>query len=188
MTDHQAKADAPAPAASIRVRDMTDADCEAVALIRVRGWQTAYAGLIPAAHLAALSVDADIAKRREMLARPDSPLVNLVAERAGEVVGWACHGPLRRDDELPPGDAELYAIYVRPDVISTGVGRALLDVTLDRCAAGGFGRIRLWVIEGNVSARRFYERAGFAPDGATDAYEVEGVDVPELRYARELMP
>jgi RimJ/RimL family protein N-acetyltransferase len=46
--------------------------------------------------------------------------------------------------------------------------------------------MHLWVVAGNARARSFYERAGFAPDGAEEPYEVAGVPVPEVRYAREL--
>ncbi|MFF1356809.1 GNAT family N-acetyltransferase [Streptomyces sp. NPDC058297] len=171
------------PAQEIRVRDMADADCEAVAGIRVRGWRTAYAGLMPASYLAALSIEEDAARRRERLALAGSSVVNVVAERAGDLVGWACHGP-SRDDDLPPGEAELYAIYVHDGQLSTGVGRALLHTCLDRCADAGYERIRLWVLKGNARARRFYERAGFTPDGAEEPYEVDGEPVPEVRYVR----
>lgn len=44
----------------------------------------------------------------------------------------------------------------------------------------------LWVLKGNARARRFYERAGFRPDGAEEPFEVEGVAVPEVRYVRAL--
>jgi RimJ/RimL family protein N-acetyltransferase len=42
------------------------------------------------------------------------------------------------------------------------------------------------VLKENVRARRFYERAGFRPDDAEEPFEVEGVAVPEVRYARGL--
>ncbi|GBQ02643.1 hypothetical protein SSP531S_41030 [Streptomyces spongiicola] len=35
-------------------------------------------------------------------------------------------------------------------------------------------------------ARRFYEKAGFAPDGAEEPFEAVGVMVPEVRYGRRL--
>ncbi|MEV5463785.1 GNAT family N-acetyltransferase, partial [Streptomyces cellulosae] len=38
----------------------------------------------------------------------------------------------------------------------------------------------------NDRARRFYERAGFRADGAEEPFEVDGVAVPEVRYARPL--
>lgn len=40
------------------------ADCAAVAEIRVRGWQRAYAGLIPRAYLDAMDVIRDAERRR----------------------------------------------------------------------------------------------------------------------------
>lgn len=46
--------------------------------------------------------------------------------------------------------------------------------------------MRLWVLKHNARARRFYERAGFAPDGAEEAEEIAGARVPEVRYARPL--
>lgn len=166
----------------VRVRDMTVDDCEAVATIRVRGWQHAYAGLMPQSHLDAMSIDEDTAKRREFLAR-GGPLTNLVAEREGEVVGWGCYGPSRDED---PGNCELYAIYVLPEQLSLGIGRALMDELTGRAASAGFPRMLLWVLKENARARRFYEQAGFAPDGAEEPFDVEGVTIPEVRYAREL--
>ncbi|WP_018530823.1 MULTISPECIES: GNAT family N-acetyltransferase [unclassified Streptomyces] len=168
----------------LTVRPMALGDCDAVAEVRVRGWQFAYAGLLPRAHLDALSVPDVTAHLRETFGRrhPD-----LVAERAGAVVGWACHGPTR-DADVPPGDGELYALYVREEQLSTGVGRALMGVCLADSAATGRSVIRLWVLEGNARARRFYERAGFVADGARAPYEVAGETVPEIRYVRALAP
>jgi RimJ/RimL family protein N-acetyltransferase len=43
----------------------------------------------------------------------------------------------------------------------------------------------LWTLAGNARARRFYERAGFTPDGATSRLAGLG-HVEEVRYARTL--
>lgn len=80
----------------------------------------------------------------------------------------------------------MYAIYLDPEHLGTGVGRALMREALRQCAALGHERVYLWVVRGNARARRFYERAGFHADGAEEPYEVEGVAVPEMRYVREL--
>ncbi|WP_328493039.1 GNAT family N-acetyltransferase [Streptomyces sp. NBC_00414] len=183
--------------APLRIREMTLADCPRVAEIRVRGWQSAYKGLMPRSYLDGLDVAVELPRRRAHFEQAGQGVVNLVAEWAGEVVGWACHGPYRDGEPLAggignaesagaPGDAELYAIYVDPDRISRGVGRALLRASVARCAAVGHDRMLLWVVRENAGARRFYERAGFAADGAEEPFEVEGVDVPEVRYARLL--
>ncbi|MFD5112364.1 GNAT family N-acetyltransferase [Streptomyces sp. NPDC058391] len=170
---------------TVEIREMTADDCEAVATVRVRGWQHAYAGLMPQAYLDALSVEEDAARRRDHLARGNGRVVNLVAERAGRVAGWGCYGP-GRDEDAPAGSAELYAIYVLPEQLSTGVGRALMDALTSRAAAEGCPLLLLWVLAGNEHARRFYEKAGFAPDGAEESFEVGGVSVGEVRYGRRL--
>jgi GNAT superfamily N-acetyltransferase len=165
---------------------MTLADCDRVAEIRIRGWQSAYRGLIPQSYLDGLSVAEDAERRRGHLARADGGVVNLVAEdTGGKIVGWACHGPYR-DGEVVTDDAELYAVYVHPEHLGQGAGQALLAEAVTRCAAAGHGRLLLWVLKGNVRARRFYERAGFEADGAEEPFEVDGVTVPEVRYARAL--
>ncbi|MFD5073293.1 GNAT family N-acetyltransferase [Streptomyces sp. NPDC058371] len=162
---------------------MTLDDCHRVAEIRIRGWQTAYRGLIPQPYLDALSVERDAERRRAFLRQSGAGVVNLVAVHDSRVVGWACHGPYR-DGESTTGDAELYAIYVHPDHVGAGAGRALLAESTGRCAAAGRPRVLLWVLKGNTPARRFYERAGFRPDGAEEPFEVDGVAVPEVRYVR----
>ncbi|WP_119296159.1 GNAT family N-acetyltransferase [Streptomyces sp. YIM 130001] len=176
---------------SIRVRAMTLADAEAVAAIRVRGWQSAYRGLVPDGHLDAMDVTENAARQRERLLHRDPLTTDLVAERDGVAIGWGCVGPYRPGGGSAPEpadrpDGELYALYVDPHAFGTGAGRALLTALLEMAAAAGHGRLLLWVLEGNVLARRFYERSGFTADGAHDPCEVDGVPAPEVRYCRPL--
>ena len=172
----------------VGVREMALGDCDRVAEIRVRGWQRAYRGIVPQSYLDAMSVTQDAERRRlrfEESLRGDGKLVNLVAVTDGEVIGWLCHGPYR-EGEVPAEDAELYAIYVHPDRLGAGVGRALIQESIRRCRAAGHPRMYLWVLEENARARRFYERSGFRPDGTQEPFEVDGVEVPEVRYVKEL--
>lgn len=171
--------------AGVRVRAMADDDCEAVAVVRVRGWRYAYAGLVPQAYLDAMSVTEETALRRERFAEGAGQVVNLVAERDGRVAGWGCYGP-GRDADVDAGAAELYAIYVRPELLSTGVGRALMDALTSRAADDDYTSMTLWVLAGNERARCFYAKAGFVPDGAEESFDVDGVAVPEVRYGRRL--
>ncbi|WP_329440137.1 GNAT family N-acetyltransferase [Streptomyces canus] len=167
------------------IRPMALADCDRVAEIRVRGWQSAYRGLIPQSYLDGMSVARDAERHRTRFGQGDGSVVNLVAEWDGEVMGWACHGPYR-DGEVRTADAELYAVYVDPRRYGTGIGHALLLETLRSRTAVGHDRMYLWVLRDNVRARRFYERAGFDADGIEEPFEADGVLVPEVRYARPL--
>jgi len=176
---------APAVRGAGLVRPMTLADCERVAEIRVRGWQTAYRGLIPPSHLDSLSVPEEVPRRRAHFENAGADVVNLVAEQAGTVVGWACHGPYR-EGERRTDDAELYALYVDAAHHGSGVGYALFQESVRQLAARGRTRLYLWVLKGNSRARRFYERAGLRPDGVEEPFETGGVLVPEVRYVGEV--
>lgn len=167
------------------VREMTLADCERVAEIRVGGWQTAYRGIIPQSYLDTMSVPENTEHQRMRFLRHNPGVLNLVAVQDGEITGWLCHGPYR-DGEAHTDDAELYALYVAPGRYRGGIGRALLGRSTRRCAAAGHDRMLLWVLKENDRARRFYEACGFFPDGAEEPFEVDGVEVPEVRYVRKL--
>ncbi|MFH7597923.1 GNAT family N-acetyltransferase [Streptomyces racemochromogenes] len=169
-----------------QVRDMDMADIEAVSAIRVRGWQAAYVGMVPRAHLDAMTVEEDAARRREWFSRPGRTARDLVAVGDGGPVGWICYGPGQDGTPGPAGTGEVHALYVAPDLIGMGIGRTLLDEAHARMRGEGFPASALWVLAGNARARRFYERAGYRPDGATRDDVYEEVTLTELRYARPL--
>ncbi len=98
----------------LRIRDMTADDVDAVAVIRTRGRQAAYAGLMPQAYLDGLDPAEDAEQRRALFAAAPPEVVDLVAERDGGLVGWAAFGPARGQDggpRRPPG-GELYALFL----------------------------------------------------------------------------
>jgi GNAT superfamily N-acetyltransferase len=183
------------------IREMSESDIEGVARVRIQGWRYAYPGMVPREVLDGLSAARFAAGLRRAL--PDEPpgRVHLVADGEGVgVVGWSHFGPYRPVEELGEGKpdegdgdgatswGELYAIYVLPEFIGVGIGRALMRATLDGLADGGHEGARLWVLRGNAPSRRFYERAGFAHDGAENVLDMEGEPVTEVRYARWLRP
>jgi ribosomal protein S18 acetylase RimI-like enzyme len=159
------------------VRAATGADAEAVRRVQEESWRVAYAHVFPAEQLAADFVDADYWRRTIEVPPPGWTL--LVA--GDPVVGFACVGPSRDEDLV----GELYAIYVSPDAWSTGAGRALIERAEARLARD-YQDATLWVLEANPRARRFYERAGWHPDGARKHYERWGVAAPEIRYRKRL--
>jgi ribosomal protein S18 acetylase RimI-like enzyme len=165
---------------AIVVRDATPDDAEAMGRLHVRAWQAAYRGSMPDAYLDGLNA-ADRAQmwRDGMARRPDS--LPLVAVVDGRVVGHAACGPTND----PDGAGELYSINVDPDEWGSGAGRALLGAAETRLATS-FDLAVLWVLPANDRARRFYERAGWAVDGAERTAEVLGVTVPEVRYRKDL--
>jgi ribosomal protein S18 acetylase RimI-like enzyme len=146
----------------------------------VRAWQAAYRGHMPDDYLDGLRAE-DRADYWDGVLRGEARRgVVLVAEGDGEVVGMAAAGP----SPDPEGAGELFAINVDPGHWGSGAGRALLEAAQAELARLGFTELVLWVLPGNARARRFYERAGWAADGAEKTSEAFGVSFDEVRYRR----
>ena len=162
------------------VRPARVADAPAMGRLHVRAWQAAYRGHMPDDYLDGLRAEDRAAgwERALGLQRPRGAV--LVAEQAGEVVGFANVGPAQD----PEGAGELYAINVDPGHWGTGAGRALLKAAQAELARLGFDETVLWVLPANARARRFHEVAGWVADRTERTAEVQGVVVPEIRYRR----
>jgi hypothetical protein len=55
-----------------------------------------------------------------------------------------------------------------------------MHAAADTLAGDGFHTVSIWVLEADVTMRRFLESAGWAADGARGELDV-GVDVPVVR-------
>ena len=94
------------------------------------------------------------------LGEPD--VIVLVAERAGEVIGYTYAGMEGHDYMALRGPAgALYDIVVDPAHRGEGIGRRLLDATLALLRERGAPRIVLSTAERNEPAQRLFARAGF---------------------------
>jgi GNAT superfamily N-acetyltransferase len=103
--------------------------------------------------------------------------------RYTEAGGWAV---LAGDDAFVAVDEPwLEAIYVRPAAWGSGVAGALHDAAVAELRARGVERARLWVLERNERARRFYEGRGWQPDGTSRVVEFPPHPV-DLGYALDL--
>jgi ribosomal protein S18 acetylase RimI-like enzyme len=194
----------------IEIRPASAADEPAITEIRHETWLTAYAQIIDPTIIEQVT-----APGRPANAAPQSDRTSLVAvapptqpqaaaAEARMIVGYASYGPERsvasaasvgsgagaKPGSLTPAGlagetGELYTLYVVPAHWSTGVGRELTDAALDGLRAAGYRCVVLWTLTENARARRFYDKAGFAPDGATNTLDGLG-NVEELRYVRDL--
>jgi ribosomal protein S18 acetylase RimI-like enzyme len=163
---------------TIVVRHAEESDVPAIAGVHVRAWRAAYRGLVRDAVLDALS-EREVMWSGLVPSRDDAH-VTIVAEIEGEVVGFCSVAAPSRDADAPEGTAEIPAIYVEPDRRRSGIGAALMDAALVALEATGWRRVTLWVVATNASAKAFYARFGFAPDGASQAVEDLGASLDRL--------
>lgn len=86
----------------------------------------------------------------------------LVAERDGEVVGYAYAGVEGNDYMVLRGPAGvIYDLVVDPAHRRQGIGTALLEAAQSALAARGEPRALLMTAERNIGAREMFEKAGF---------------------------
>jgi GNAT superfamily N-acetyltransferase len=172
----------------MEVRPARPEDAGRISEIRVRSWQSAYRGLVPQGYLDGLDPAGWVAGRSEWISGVDWTRGGcfVVSSDDGRLAGFAMLGPSRDDDPAPAGVGEVMAIYLAPDVWGEGLGRELMSVALGHLAACGYDQVTLWVLATNDRARRFYQAAGFSPDGAEKVDSSRGFPLAEVRYRRSL--
>lgn len=152
-------------------------DAQGIAIVHVASWQTAYRGLMPNEVLDALSVEQRADGWRQIISDADAPGRTIVADRDGQIVGWASFGPGR--DEGAHERGELWGLYAHPSAFSSGVGHALLSAVEVALRADGYTSAYLWVLDGNDRAARFYERHGWTEDGSIKLDERQSMTLLE---------
>jgi GNAT superfamily N-acetyltransferase len=153
------------------IRPARSDETREIAQVHVRSWQHAYRGLLPEAFLAGLDVEARAAMWAEAIATGAPRL--LVAEVSAAIAGLSAFGACR-DAGADAAERELWALYVAPEHWGTGVGRSLWLASREAMAAEGARAVRVWALDGNARALRFYAAAGLHPDGMRRPFELAG--------------
>jgi ribosomal protein S18 acetylase RimI-like enzyme len=167
------------------LRNASVTDAAAVAALHIASWRAAYWAELPSAFLESQSLAERTAVWRARLADARAHL--LLLEEGELLVGFAAFGASRDTDADPSLVWELYNLHILPHRRGSGLGAQLFEAASERGRAAGRRTLTLWVVEGNVPARRFYQRHGMQPDGATQLHEVgPGVALHEVRYRRPL--
>ena len=142
-------------------------------------WKVAYKGIVPQEYLDSLNPERWADKlgneheefRRDYLLRDGNKSVATSSICAARDEGFEDWG-------------EIMSIYVRPEEFRKGYGRELFSYDLEQLRAAGFERIYLWVFEGNLRARAFYETMGFQWNGDRNSFEIAGKELVEVRYVK----
>jgi GNAT superfamily N-acetyltransferase len=167
----------------VLLRDALPGDAPAMADLNVAAWRAFFPGLVPQALLDGMDVESRVRYWEEHL--PSVPPERTwVAERAGRVIGLTHVGPSRDPDA--PEAAELYGMYVEPEALGTGAGRALMAAALEHLRAGPWKEAILWTLPGDHRAARFYRARGWQLDGAAKTGHTPLGDIPEVRYRLSL--
>ena len=155
----------------LRIRGARDGEANALLAVQRAACVAAYAHIFPSDRYP--FPDDDVLEIWQDALR-DPEIDAYVAEDRGEAIG-----------AVSVNDGWLRTLYVMPSHWSRGVGSALHDHALGRIRERGGTRARLWTLEENWPARRFYEKRGWA---LTD--ETRVVPFPpnpiDVQYAKAL--
>jgi ribosomal protein S18 acetylase RimI-like enzyme len=169
----------------MRIREAEPKDARAIAEVHVGSWRAAYRGQLTDEYLDDLRVEDRLDQNRRTLEEPRAGWRTWVAEEDGRVTGFAVTGP-SEDADAQDKTGEVYAIYLDPEQVGTGLGRALFEHAVGDLRERGFTEATLWVLETNERARRFYEVAGWKPDGTETSERVDCEMRPTVRYRSAL--
>src|SRR3954453_2097388 len=166
---------------TVAVRAAGPDDARAVAGLAARAWRAAYADVLTPDVLGSMDPVERAADWHAYLSDPPPADRMWVIGPADDVWGFARTGPCT-DADAPAGAGEVHGLYLEPTRIGTGLGRALFGHAVADLEAR-HDVVCVWHFAANDSAGRFYERAGFALDGASRPSSFGVVEVRRSRAA-----
>jgi GNAT superfamily N-acetyltransferase len=173
--------------AEVSVRPARPDDAAAVARVQAVTWRTAYRDVLPVAVLDDWDDAAATESWRAAVTAPPTPGHGvLVALERDEVVGFAAYGPA----ELGAGEApdpagpttEIATLLVEPRWGRRGHGSRLLAAVADLAATTGAARLQVWLPETDRVSARFFESAGWAPQGWVRTLDTGEEPLREVRW------
>ena len=160
-------------------------DAPAIGAVHVSAWRSAYAGILPEAYLARMSMQRQAGYYLRAIESGIGVHVVTVSgldlgPKPGHprVVGFAT--ARRLAPAGPYADGEIETLYVLDDWRERGFGRRLMQASASWLAGAGCGSAFLWVLRDNPS-RWFYLRLGGKP-AAEQSIRVAGRDLIQTAY------
>ena len=137
-------------------------------------WKCAYKGTIPPDSL-------DSIPEGRWSSSVDNPdWKTLLCIEDGKIIGTCSFCKSRIEQFHNWG--EIISIYLLPNYIGKGYGKALMKSALSALKMQGYEKILLWVLEENIRARHFYEQSGFSPTDDFINDTIGGKELREIRY------
>ena len=144
-----------------QIRLATHHDAPRCADIHGRSWMFAYGDIVGKDLIESYNTRWPIVWTKMLENNTDTHYVILDGDM---IIGFMSINP-SRDADAPDETFELTGLYLDPDHIGKGYGKQAMDFVKHEAAARGYTALSLWVLDQNNRAKRFYEKAGFTPDG-----------------------
>ena len=145
-----------------------------ISRIYEESWKSAYKGIVPQTYLDSIPKG----HWAPYLDQPDWH--TLICIEGGHIIGTTSFCKSRFEQFASWG--EIISLYLLPQYVGKGYGKALLKAAIRELKEMGFHDVFLWVLEENHRARLFYEKMGFLFSGNFMEGSIGGKTLREVRY------
>ena len=169
------------------VRFAVAADGDAIGNAHATAWEAAYTYIFDPSFLAAAAQGRRAGWHQAIAGILTPPNLLLVGELDGNVHAFAHAVPGGDDSHV----GEILGFYAHPVAWGTGLAALLMQRTCEALTDAGCDEVVLWTHRDAQQARRFYEKAGFAPTGKARTARLTDwgsapVDCPEVEYHKRI--
>ena len=179
------------------VRPARPEDAAEIARIQLSTWRSAYRRMFPPHVLANLDEAYLPRGWSEAIGSPPSERHRVLisveqSDTSTAVVGFAAAGPADEQalapEEPPLADtvAAVTDLLIEPRWGRRGHGSRLLAAVVDLWRTDGFSTAVAWAYEQDKAMQKFLGSAGWEPDGAGRALDVDDMLVPQVRFHVDL--
>lgn len=141
------------------IRQAIEKDAIQIAELIVKGWQTAYKGLIDETFLKNLSTEKISKNFKQSIISQNTENNIYVYEENGKILGIIRFG--KPDDNTDnKHNSEIHVLYVEPDLKRKGIGTKLFKYAKKYFINQEKQKLIIWCLKGNELAIRFYEKMG----------------------------
>jgi GNAT superfamily N-acetyltransferase len=182
------------------VRPARPEDAGEIARIQLATWRVAYRRMLPKHVLDNLdeawlggrwstAIEAPPSDRHRVLVAVEQAEQSYRVGENAQLVGFAASGPAD-EEALAPGEpaaalgdgvVAVTDLLVEPRWGRRGHGSRLLAASVDLWRESGFETAVAWAFDGDAATRKFLTVAGWEPDGAARALDVDDMLVNQLR-------
>jgi GNAT superfamily N-acetyltransferase len=174
------------------VRPAGPDDAAEIARIQLATWRQAYRRILPRPVLDGLDETWMLGRWSAAIEKPPSArhrvLVAVEQAQQSYLVGFAATGEadeaaLAPDEPpLPPDVASVTDLLIEPRWGRRGHGSRLLAACVEFWRGDGFDTAVAWAFDADTAMKGFLTSAGWEPDGASRALDMQDMLVPQLRF------
>jgi GNAT superfamily N-acetyltransferase len=169
------------------IRQARLGDAEGIGKVHARSQHATYRGIVSDTMLARVTVEERSQWWTLALESHDGKedWLDLVVEVGGEIVAFSCTGPVGRSYGSTVAASDLYCLYVAPEHMRRGFGRALLERTFAWLRERNVPDMQVLVLRGTPSYR-FYEAIGGRLVEEGEHADDDGTMLPHRIYLYDL--